>query len=551
MRAHSLVIAASAFALICASPLKAQTAPSAASLKQEAFEVVDENAERLGKINDAIFSFSEIGFQEYKTIDLVTKTLAEAGFDVKKGVAGMPTAYMATYGSGGPVIGLMSDFDGVPGASQRPTSLAHDPIVPGAPGHGEGHNTHQPTLIGAALALKEVIDQHKVKGTIIVYGGPAEELLASRGYMVKAGLFKGVDAMMDVHVGSEFGTSYGLNNFANVSVQWTFTGTQAHGARPWEGRSALDAAELMDIGVNFMREHGYNPEDARLHMVIPNGGRQPNVVPGEATIWYYFRAKSPDIVMSMLNWSRDIAESAAKSSKTAVNERILSGSWPFNGNYALANLVTKNIKLVGMPDWSGDDIAFAKAFQKSMGSPQVGLATEVTELSADRQGSSTSDAGDISWNVPYVRIYIPSNVGGALAGHHWSAAIAPATPIAHKGIAAGSKALAASAIDLLTDPAALAEIKQDFAKQLAGWPKWKSLIPDTSTPPIFLNVDEMGTYRAALAPFQYDPNSSQTYLDFLGVAYPPKAPGSAVGKASNVPVPAATKTSIDWDWTKQ
>jgi len=548
MKRFGLMLAAASLALCAAQPLRAETA---AELKQEAFAVVDTNADKMGRINDAIFSFSEIGFQEYKTIDLVTKTLSAAGFDVKKGVAGMPTAYMATYGSGGPVIGLMSDFDGVPGASQRPTSLSHDPIVEGAPGHGEGHNTHQPTLIGAALAIKQLIDEGKLKGKLIVYGGPAEELLASRGYMVKAGLFDGVDAMLDVHVGSEFGTSYGLNNFANVSVQWTFYGTQAHGARPWAGRSALDAAELMDIGVNFMREHGFNPEDARLHMVIPEGGKQPNVVPGEATIWYYFRAKSPEIVQSMLDWSRDIADSAAKSTKTAVSERILSGSWPFNGNYALAELVTKNIKLVGMPAWSADDVAYAKAFQKSMGAPEVGLATKVTELSADRQGSSTSDAGDISWNVPYIRMYIPTNVEGALAGHHWSAAISPATPIAHKGIAAGSKALAGSVIDLMTDPAALKTIKADFTQQLAKWPKWKSLIPDSSTPPIFLNVEEMGKYRAALAPFEYDPNSSQTYLEFLGMQYPPAPPASAIGKASNVPVPPKVKSSIEWDWTKQ
>jgi len=538
-------------ALLWTTPLAAQQVPNAEQLKQEAFKIVDTNADRMGKLSDAIFSYSEIGFQEFKTIDLVTKALSDAGFKVEKGVAGMPTAYMATYGVGGPVIGLMSDFDGVPGASQKPTALAHDPVVEGAPGHGEGHNTHQPTLIGAALAMKTLKDRYKLPGTIIVYGGPAEELLASRGYMVNAGLFKGVDAMLDVHVGTQFGTSYGLNNFANISVQWSFKGKQAHGARPWQGRSALDAVELMDTGVNMMREHGYDPADARLHNVIPDGGKQPNVVPAEATVWYYFRAKSPEIVVSLLDWSRDIAKGAAISTKTEVSERILSGSWPFNGNKALAELVTRNIELVGMPNWSANDEAFARAFQKAMGAPVEGLPTQVDKLSSDRQGSSTSDAGDISWNVPYVRMYIPAKPEGALAGHHWSAAIGPATPIAHKGIAAGAKALAASMIDMIVDPTALPTIKADFQQQLAKWPTWKSLIPPESTPPIHLNKEEMARYRPALAKFEYDPKSPKTYLEFMGAAYPPVDPPGPIGKESNQPKPADLKSSIDWDWEKQ
>lgn len=519
-------------------------------MKAEAFAIVDANADRIGRINDAIFSYAEIGFQEYKTIDLVTKTLEEAGFRVERGVAGMPTAYMARYGSGAPVIGLMSDFDGVPGTSQKPVSLVHDPIVPGAPGHGEGHNTHQPTLIGAALAIKAVKDKYRLPGTIVVYGGPAEELLASRGYMVNAGLFKDVDAMMDVHIGTAFGTTYGLNNFANVTVQWTFSGTQAHGARPWQGRSALDAVQLMDTGVNMMREHGYDPADARIHYVIPDGGKQPNVVPGEATVWYYFRAKTPEIVRSLLDWSRDIARGAAAATRTQVSERILAGSWPVNGNRALAELVARNIELVGMPQWSEADLAFARAYQRAMGTEVTGLPTRVEPLRADRQGSSTSDAGDISWNVPYVRMFIPARPEGALAGHHWSAGIGPATPIAHKGIAAGSKALAASIIDLVTDPSALVAIRQDFAAQLARWPKWESLIPPSSTPPVHLNREEMARYRAALAPFEYDPSSPKDYLEFLGASYPPAPVAEGAGRASNQPAPPDAGNSIDWDWSK-
>lgn len=549
MRVRLSISCAAMAVLVGATTACAETVPGVAQLKQEAFEIVDANAGRMARINDAIFSYSEIGFQEFKTIAIVEKTLSQAGYDVETGVAGMPTAYMAKYGSGSPVIGLMSDYDGVPGASQKPTSLVHDPVVAGAPGHGEGHNTHQPTLMGAAIAMKEIKDKYDLRGTIIVYGGPAEELLASRGYMVNAGLFKGVDAMLDVHVSDSFGITYGLNNFGNVSVQWTFRGAQAHSARPWQGRSALDAVELMNASVNMMREHGYNPAEARIHYVIPEAGKQPNVVPGEATVWYYFRAASPQLVQEILGWARDIAHASAAATRTSVSERILSGSWPYNGNRALAEIVDKNIQVVGMPAWSDADQAFARAFQTSMGAPIVGLPTAPTALRSDRQGSSTSDAGDISWNVPFARMWIPAKPAGSLAGHHWSAALGVATPIAHKGIAAGSKALVASMIDLFTDPEALDAVKEDFAKQLAAWPAWETFIPAESTPPIHLNTEEMATYRAELEKREYDPESRQTYFEFLGVTYPPALPASAVGKASNEVV-VSTESSLSWEWNQ-
>jgi aminobenzoyl-glutamate utilization protein B len=532
-----------AFAQNAPAPIKVAPAP-AEPIKDDAFAIVDANADRMGRLSDAIFSYSEIGFQEFKTIKLVTTALSEAGFKVEAGVAGMPTAYMAKYGSGSPVIGLMSDFDGVPGTSQRPASLAHDPIVPGGPGHGEGHNTHQPTLIGAAMAMKAIKDKYNLPGTIIVYGGPAEELLASRGYMVNAGLFKGVDAILDVHIGTTMGTGFGLGNLAIISAEWSFKGRSAHGASAWQGRSALDAVEIMDVSTNFLREHIDPP--ARLHYVIPNGGQQPNVVPTDATVWYYFRHNSAQNVWDLFQRARKTAEAAALATDTLVTERILSASWPFNGNRQLAELVQSNIELVGMPKWTPADQAFARAYQTSMGVKVTGLDTEVKPLREVTQGSSSSDAGDVTWQAPYIRLTIPAKPEGELAGHHWSAGIAPATPIAHEGIAAATKVLVASMIDLMTKPAALAEIKTGFARQLAAYPKWKSLIPADAEPPIHLNTEEMGKYRAALAPFEYDPGSAKTYLDFLGVAYPPAMPKSAVGRASNevTATPAPAKAPI-------
>ncbi len=520
----------------------AQDAPPAEDLKAEAFAIVDANSDHMGRLGDAIYSYSEIGFQEFKTVALLSKTLMDAGFEVDTGVAGMPTAFVAKYGSGAPVVGIMADFDGIPGASQRPVSLVHDPLVKDAPGHGEGHNVGQPTLVGAALAAKLMKDKYDLPGTIIVYGGPAEELLASRGYMVNAGLFMGVDAMIDVHIGTTLGTSYGLNNLAIISAEWTFTGRQAHGARAWQGRSALDAVEIMDTATNFMREH-IEPE-ARIHYVITEGGKQPNVVPGEAKVWYYFRHLTAEQVWGIFARARKAAQGAALSTETEVTERIFSASWPFNGNKELAELVQSNIELVGMPKWSADDQAFAKAYQISMGEPVIGLPNEVEPLREAKQASGSTDAGDVTWQAPYIRLRIPSKPDGELAGHHWSAGIAPATPLAHKGIDAGSKVLVGTMIDLMTDPNKVAEIKAGFARQLAAYPKWKSMIPPDADPPIHLNKEQMASFRDALAPFEYDPNSPQTYLEFLGVAYPPKMPTSAIGKASNTPEAAASTGGV-------
>ena len=510
--------------VVCACPvaLSGQVAAQggdAARLKEEAFRIIDGQADRLGRIGDAIFSYSELGYHEVNTVKLLTGSLEQAGFTVETGVAGMPTAYRASYGSGSPVIGLMADFDCVPGASQKPGVVRHEPVVEGAPGHGEGHNTNPPTVMGAALALKALIDKYHLPGTVIVFGGPAEELGGSRGYMTNAGVFKGVDAMIDAHVSSDFGTSYGLANIAIVSVQWTFTGEPGHGSSPWTAKSALDAVELMNAGMNWRREH--LPLDMRFHYVISNGGEQPNVVPAEAAVWYYLRHTNYERLVELLEVARRVARGAAEMTGTTVSERILSGSWPLNGNKALAQMLQRNVELVGMPKWSPEDTAFATAFQRAMGKAQItGLETAVRPIVESRQGSSSSDVGDVTWNVPYARLQFPSNIAGTLGGHHWSAAIAVATPVAHKGIAAGAKAIAGTMIDLMTDPRQMRTVREDFATQVRGV-TWKSLLPPGTQPPIFMNGEKMARWRPLLEPFYYDPNSPKTLLETWGISYPP------------------------------
>jgi aminobenzoyl-glutamate utilization protein B len=323
--------------------------------------------------------------------------------------------------------------------------------------------------------------------------------------------------MLDAHIGSNFGTSYGVNNMGLVSVQFTFHGKTAHSAAsPWLGRSALDAVTLTEVGWNFAREH-LRPEQ-RSHSVFTRTGDQPNVVPDIATIWFYFRERDYESIKALHEKGRQIAEGAALMTGTTMSERPLAGTWPFNGNKALAELLQKNIELVGMPEWSADDLTLANALQKEMGVPERGLATEISSLREATQGSSSTDAGDVTWLVPYVRLSFPSQIPG-VTFHHWSSAVSPATPLGHKGVVAGAKAIAGTVLDLLTDPGQVEAAKAQFEKDTAGI-TWTSLIPDGTEPPIEMNADKMAPFLPLLEKYYYDRSSGKSYLEQLGIQYP-------------------------------
>src|SRR5215467_1589910 len=276
--------------LYVALPLFAQQ-PNLPGLKQEAATEVDKLQTLTQQMVDEIFSFSELGFQEFETSRYVTGILEKNGFHVERAVAGIPTAWVASYGSGKPVIAFITDIDCIPRASQKPGVAYHDPLVEGAPGHGEGHNSGMAVNVTAALVLKKLMEEHHLEGTIRIIPGVAEELVATKAFYVRSGLFKDVDLVLGAHVEFEFNTRYstGKGNWSGlVSVQYFFHGKASHAASaPWDGRSALDAVELMDVGWDFRREHLHTTQ--RSHRVIINGGDQPNVVPSEAAVWYYFR----------------------------------------------------------------------------------------------------------------------------------------------------------------------------------------------------------------------------------------------------------------------
>src|SRR5687767_4028638 len=334
-----------------------------AKLKQEAVTEIDRMTSFTQQMVDQVFSFAELGFQEFETSRYLTDILKKNGFVVKEGVAGIPTAWVASWGTGKPVIALGTDIDCIPQASQKPGVAYRDPIIDGAPGHGEGHNSGQAVNVTAALAVKKLMQREQLSGTIRLWPGVAEELLGTKAYYVRDGLFKDVDVVLFTHVAGNLSAGWGDGGGSGlVSVEYLFQGESAHSAgAPWRGRSALDAVELMNIGWNIRREHLRLQH--RSHYVITNGGDQPNVVPQNAAVWYYFRETDHARIKELWDLGNRMAEGAAMMTATSVTSRMLGTAWPGHMNRAISETMYENIKKVGLPQWSADDIALAKATQ--------------------------------------------------------------------------------------------------------------------------------------------------------------------------------------------
>jgi len=492
-------------------------------LKAEVAQIVQDNSKQTQVMIDKIFSFAELGFQEFESSKYLTGILKENGFSVEEGVSGVPTAWFAKWGSGKPVIALGSDVDNIPKASQKPGVAYHDPIIEGAPGHGEGHNSGIPLNITAALAVKEIMEREGIQGTLILWPGIAEELVATKAYYTRDGLFDDVDISIFTHVSSNLGVSYGASSGTGlISVEYTFEGEAAHSAgAPWRGRSALDAAELMNVGWNYKREHLHWLK--RSHSIFTDAGDQPNVVPSKASIWYYLRDVTYEGIMKMYNDANNIAAGAALMTDTKVTSRILGTAWPRHFNKTIAETMYENIKVVGLPEWSEDDQVLAKAVQKEVNSrSQNGLATKLRPLglpiTSPRSGGS-DDIGDVSWKVPTVTMRFPSNIPG-LQGHHWSNAIAMATPIAHKGATAGAKAEAMTILDFLLKPELVTAAWDYFNNVQTKETTYKPMISATDKPPIYLNKAIMQEFRPLLEKFYYDETKYGSYLEQLGIKYP-------------------------------
>ncbi len=511
------------------APPATPDSPHVTELKQQAAADIDSMKDFTQQMVDQVFSYGELGFQEVETHKYLVDLLKKNGFTIEDGVAGIPTAFVASWGSGKPVIALGSDIDCIPEASQKPGIPWHDPLVEGAPGHGEGHNSGVPLNITAAIAVKKIMERDKMPGTIRIWPGVAEELLGSKAYYVRAGLFKDVDVALFAHVDASFGVSWGEGGGSGlVSVEYPFKGEAAHAAAdPWRGRSALDAVELMDVGWSFQREL-LRPQQ-RSHRVIMNGGAQPNVVPPSAAVWYYFRETTYQGIKDLWAIGDRIAKGAAMMTGTQLlPTRVLGSAWPQHFNQAVAVAEAANIQKVGMPVWSEADQALARALQQNIDAPQKnglsmrasGLGGPVSE--ATNMGGGSDDIGDVSWNVPTITLRYPANIPG-LPGHDWPNAVSMATPIAHKGVTAGAKAQAMTVIDLLTKPELVTAAWDYFKNVQTRTMHYEPLMRPEDKPAIELNKATMDKFRPEMRKYYFDSTKYKTYLEQLGIAYPTTA----------------------------
>ncbi|MFH2109823.1 MAG: amidohydrolase [Candidatus Bathyarchaeota archaeon] len=449
--------------------------------KRVAWDWVDQHERMLVDHHMRIWELAEVGLQENRTADLLTDVLRKEGFSVTRGVAGMPSAFVATYGKGKPVIGVMGELDALPGISNKPVPYK-EPLVEGGAGHGCGHNGYAVTALGGALAVKAAMDKGLVKGTVKVFGCPAEETLVGKVFMVRDGVFDGVDACVGHHPSSFNGVSLRSGNAMN-SVKFEFYGVASHAAgSPEQGVSAMDAVELMNIGVNYMREHVV--QETRIHYVVEDGGHEPNVVPPYARSWYYVRAPERELVDMYYLKILDIADGADKMVGTTHKVTFLSGVHNGMENRVLGETAIANMRLVGAPTYSEDEEEFAAELAKSiprekkkvglmssslpdaMDLMDVNLNTRIYDpVGEGTKGGGSSDVADVAWNTPTVQFRTVYTIVGA-AGHSWQNTASNGTSLGQKSTVFASKVMAGTVIDLLSDKKLLQRSKDEWARQM-------------------------------------------------------------------------------------
>jgi aminobenzoyl-glutamate utilization protein B len=466
--------------VILLSPGAGLTQSRTDSLKQEAIGWVQANEEILNDASLAIWRFAELALAEYKSSEHLADMLEREGFTIERAVADMPSAFVASFGSGKPAIGILAEYDALPGLSQKPYTAHKEALEPGAPGHGCGHNLFGVGSTGAAIAIKSVMQEHGLAGTVKLFGCPAEETLLGKVYMAKAGIFDGLDICFAWHPGSRneirLATSSAMNNF-----EITFHGKTAHGAgSPWSGRSALDAVELTNIGVNFLREH-VRPT-VRMHYVIPDGGMAPNVVPDYARVWYFVRDEDRKGVEYLYERVLKIAEGAAAMTETTHEVYLITGVYNKIMNLVLAEILYKNLQLVGAPQFTEDEQKFAKQLQSSFGAKEEGLRTEIEEFKEPERfmGGGSTDVGDVSWLVPTASLTTVCWPSGA-PGHSWGAVTCTGSSIGLKGMAVTAKTIAAAAIEVLMDPGIVEKAQAEFKEKTEDF-TYKSAVPEDQKP---------------------------------------------------------------------
>ena len=438
---------------------------------------IDAKAVGYADVAKQIWGFAEVGYQEEKSSALLQASLAAAGFTIQKGVADIPTAFVATWGTGAPVIGILGEFDALPGLSQEATPVKK-PVVENGAGHGCGHNLFGTASMAAAVAIKEWLVANRRAGTVRFYGTPAEEGGSGKVYMVRAGLFSDVDTVIAWHPGDRNQVSADTS-LANITGKFRFRGVSAHAAgAPERGRSALDGVESMNYMVNMMREHV--PSDTRIHYVITRGGQAPNVVPDFAEVYYYARQADMTILGDV--WDRIVAASkgAAMGTGTTVELEVTGAVWNLLPNDTLIEVQHRNLEKVGGFSYTAEETAFATELQKTMNStslPSLDSVTRVQPVKRNVVGGASTDVADVSWNVPTVQLSAATYVPGT-PGHSWQAVASSGSSIGAKGMIVAAKTMALTAIDLYTDPSIITKARAEFDRKRGPSFVWSTKLGD-------------------------------------------------------------------------
>ena len=447
--------------------------------KKAAIQHIEAQSAKLTDISDKIWAHAETAFNESASSKLLADYAEANGFTVERGVAEMPTAFVATYGSGSPIIGILGEFDALPGLSQK-TNPTKDPLHEGEPGHGCGHNLFGTASLGAAIAVKDLMAQGKLKGTIRFYGTPAEEKFFGKLWMARAGLFDDLDVCLDWHPGAETKTAV-QSGLALVDFLVEFSGQAAHASGdPWNGRSASDALELYAHGINSYREH-VKPT-VRIHYHIQDGGQVVNVVPDYSRIWVRVRDDKREGMNEVYERVKAMAEGAAILANVDYKTTLVSGIYEVLVNRAGGEIIQKNLELLGPITYTEEETAFAKKIQESTGTPLVGLNSEIKpmEETLEHPGGGSTDVGDVSWIVPVARLSVATAPEGT-PWHSWAVVACGGMSIGHKGMLHAAKALSLTAIDLFEDPKKVEAMKEEFKKR-KGDHEYKPLIPDGPPP---------------------------------------------------------------------
>lgn len=456
----------------------------ASAAHSQILQLVDRHAEHFSGTSKTIWEYAELGYQERKSSALLQRELQSAGFRVQSPVADEPTAFVATYGQGAPVIGILGEFDALPGLSQA-AAPDRSPVTAGAPGHGCGHNLLGSGAALAAVALKEYMEQNHVAGTLRYYGTPAEEGGDGKVYMIRAGLFRDVDVVLHWHPAAENAVTNG-GMLAINGARFLFHGVAAHAAlAPDRGRSALDGVMLMGNGVEFLREH--IPSNSRIHYVISNGGAAPNVVPDTAELYLY--ARNPSSLVLRGIWERilKISQGAALMTETTVDVHEISGDANVLPNDALAKVAQRNLEEVGGFHYTMEEKRFAEELQKSLPAGGAGALDSTASVKPlhppdPNEAAASTDVGDVSWNVPTIGFNAATFVPGVVA-HTWQAAACAGMSIGQKGMIVAAKSIAVTGADLFSDRKLVADAKAEFQRQTAGKP-YESVIPAGQKPPL-------------------------------------------------------------------